>query len=88
MPGLSERAPLSRTGGASPELTVANDPHALGILKHYRSLMPMAQTARKPIFRLTAADGAIGAHWAAVQQVGKDFRDLSAAISQRVSVAN
>lgn len=72
---------------AQPNLTIANDPCALGVLKHYRSLMPMAQTVRKPIFRLTAADGAIGAHWSAVQQVGKEFRKLAAAIDGRVSVS-
>lgn len=65
----------------------AQDPYALGVLKHYRSLMPMAQTARKPIFRLTAADGAIGAHWAAVQQVGREFRQLAAAIDARLSAS-
>ena len=30
-----------------------NDPHCLAKLKHYRSLMPLAQTARKPMFLLT-----------------------------------
>ena len=38
------------------------DEHCLALLKHYRSLMPMAQEARKPIFALTPADGAIGGH--------------------------
>lgn len=57
--------------------TVYDDPNALAILKHYRSLMPLAQSKRKPVFLLTAADGAIGAHATAVQQVGKDFRALA-----------
>jgi chromosome partitioning protein len=68
----------------NPELTTESDPYALATLKHYRSLMPMAQTARKPIFRLTAADGAIGAHWNAVRQVGQDFRALGDAIDRSV----
>ena len=34
----------------------------LGLVKHYRSLMPMAQEAHKPIFHLLPADGAIGSH--------------------------
>ncbi|MFC1643135.1 ParA family protein, partial [Myxococcota bacterium] len=59
--------------------TVQNDPCALAILRHYRSLMPLAQDKRKPIFLLTSADGAIGAHAAAVQEVGASFRDLTAA---------
>lgn len=28
--------------------TVAEDPYCLSLLKHYRSLMPMAMEARKP----------------------------------------
>ena len=36
-------------------------------LKHYRSLVPMAQEAHKPIFHLTTADGAIGNHAQAVE---------------------
>ena len=39
--------------------------------------MALSQEARKPIFRLTAADGAIGAHAAAVQAAGKDFTVLA-----------
>lgn len=55
----------------------ANDPNCLKMLKHYRSLIPLAQEARKPIFHLKPADGAIGAHLQAVQSAREDFRDLS-----------
>jgi chromosome partitioning protein len=55
----------------------------LAQLKHYRSLVPMAQEARKPIFSLTAADGAIGNHAAAVRDAQKDFRALAIAILSR-----
>lgn len=67
------------------DLDVNSDPYALAIVKHYRSLMPMAQTARKPIFKLAAADGAIGAHWTAVQDVGREFRALASAIESRLT---
>ena len=43
------------------------DPMSLATLKNYRSLAPMAQEARKPMFALKPADGAIGGHAAAVQ---------------------
>lgn len=66
--------------------TVANDPHCLAVLRHYRSLMPLAQSARKPIFKLTAADGAIGAHWDAVQEVGWEFRRLAWKIAGRIGL--
>lgn len=49
----------------------------LARLKHYRSLAPMAQEARKPIFKLTAADGAIGNHARAVSAAYEDFRKLA-----------
>jgi cellulose biosynthesis protein BcsQ len=52
----------------------------LAQLKHYRSLMPMAQEVRKPIFQLTAADGAIGSHSYAVKEASNDFRALAIAI--------
>jgi chromosome partitioning protein len=64
-------------------LRVENDPMCLGALKHYRSLMPLAQEARKPMFLLTAADGAIGGHAKAVQQCYADF----AALAQRIDAA-
>lgn len=64
--------------------TVANDANRLAQLKHYRSLVPMAQEVRKPIFQLTAADGAIGAHSTAVKEAGKDFKELANAILGRI----
>ncbi len=53
------------------------DVHQLASLKHYRSLMPLAQEARKPIFFLKAADGAIGSHAAAVSACYSDFSALA-----------
>jgi chromosome partitioning protein len=44
-----------------------DDPNCLALLKHYQSLMPMAQEARKAMFQLKPADGAIGAHSNAVK---------------------
>jgi chromosome partitioning protein len=58
-------------------VTVENDPHCLAQLKHYRSLMPLAMEARKPIFNLKPADGAIGAHVAAVEECRHDFQRLA-----------
>jgi chromosome partitioning protein len=66
--------------------TAEPDPHCLALLKHYRSLMALAQEARKPIFHLKSADGAIGAHFAAVQQVHQHFKSLAQAIASRASI--
>jgi len=54
-----------------------NDPCCLATIKPYRSLIPMAQEHRKPIFKLTSADGAIGSHAGAVQDARRDFRNLA-----------
>ena len=67
-------------------VTAAYDLNCLATLKHYRSLMPMAQEARKPIFHLKAADGALGGHIYAVQDCYDDFMRLALAIADKCSV--
>ena len=59
------------------------DPHCLAVLKHYRSLMPMAQDALKPMFQLKAADGALGGHTYAVQECFNDFHALAKTIAAK-----
>ena len=75
-------------GERAPSQTVItdDDPNCLATLKHYRSLMPLAQEARKPMFALKAADGAIGGHAAAVQGCYRDFRELAAAVAERAGI--
>jgi len=68
------------------DMTPAEDPYCLATLKHYRSLMPMSQEHRKPIFKLTSADGAIGAHGNAVQSSYRDFKELAEKIAQVTGV--
>jgi chromosome partitioning protein len=63
----------------------SGDSDCLAQLKHYRSLMPMAQEVRKPIFQLAAADGAIGSHSDAVKEASTDFRSLAIAILSRTN---
>ena len=72
--------------GRQLELDYETDGHCLGLLKHYRSLMPMAMEARKPIFHLKAADGAIGAHTYSVKDCEKDFRALAGQILSKLGV--
>lgn len=69
-----------------PTVTVKNDHQCLSLLKHYRSLMPMAQEAAKPIFHLKPADGAIGAHVSAVSACYQDFESLANRILERASL--
>ncbi len=68
------------------DVIVENDPNRIGTLKHYRSLMPIAQEARKPIFFLKPADGVVGGHYYSVQDAYQDFRELSEEIHSRISL--
>jgi chromosome partitioning protein len=62
------------------------DPNQIALLKHYRSLMPMAQAARKPIFHLKPADGALGAHLTAANAAGKEFGELATELLSRAGL--
>ena len=63
-----------------------DDRHCLALLKHYRSLMPLAMEARKPMFFLRPADGAIGSHMQAAQACYRDFDRLAREIARRCGV--
>lgn len=67
-------------------VSINDDHHKLALLKHYRSLMPMAQEARKPMFDLKPADGAIGAHMESAQQAYRDFKALAREIAARAEI--
>ena len=45
--------------------------------------MPMAQEARKPIFHLSSADGALGSHAQASLDARAHFRQLAEAIGRQ-----
>jgi len=68
----------------SPDKTVENDDNCLALLKHYHSLIPMAMEARKPIFLLKPAEGAIGAHYQAVLRAYQDFKSLTESILAKI----
>ena len=65
----------------------SNDRNQIAIVKHYRSLVPLAQEARKPIFHLAAADGALGSHATAAHDAGDDFAKLAKEILRRMEAA-
>ena len=66
----------------------SDDPNQIAMVKHYRSLVPLAQDARKPIFYLTAAEGARGSHAAAARDAGRDFATLAEEILRRIEEAS
>lgn len=84
IPRVYRNSVLNKENGSliKPEI----DQYCLATIKHYRSLIPMAQEHRKPIFNLTSADGAIGSHANAVQDAGKDFNQLAEKIADRIGM--
>lgn len=62
---------------------VEDDVNCLALLKDYRSLMPMAHEARKPMFQLQPGDGAFGGHQKAVLDCRAEFLALTNAILKR-----
>ncbi|WP_423597708.1 ParA family protein [Roseateles sp. MS654] len=85
IPGVYREAVLDTPEAKAP--AIEEDPHCLSMLKHYRSLMPMAMDARKPMFSLKPADGAIGAHVEAVRACHDDFLALAERIAARSGFA-
>jgi chromosome partitioning protein len=81
MPAVFHEAVLEDFTNAT---TPSEDPDCLATLKHYRSLIPMGQEARKPIFYLTPADGAIGSHAQAVHEAHRDFTFLAEKLLARM----
>ena len=86
MPEEYSRNLLENYEGPYPPTPEEDVEHSLATLKHYRSLVPLAQEARKPIFKLSTADGAFGSHAAAVGNAYKDFRELGAEIANRIGL--
>ena len=81
IPGVYRDAVLGEAGPSAASAEV--DPECLSTLRHYRSLMPMAREARKPMFHLRAADGALGGHIYAVRDCHDDFRMLATSLAAR-----
>jgi chromosome partitioning protein len=85
MPGEYARNILNLQKGPFPE-SPQYDENCLATLRHYRSLVPMAQEVRKPIFHLTSADGAIGSHAYAVSDARDDFSRLARLILRKAGL--
>jgi len=84
IPSTYLEAVLGKSGTTS--ATIDNDPQCIAKLRDYRSLMPLAQEARKPMFFLKPADGALGAHTYAVAEAYKDFRAVAEKIAKKARI--
>lgn len=51
----------------------------LGTIPNFNSIIPLSQSAHKPVFELTSADGIVGAHFAKV----KEFKGVMEHIAER-----
>ncbi|MEU2246164.1 AAA family ATPase [Streptomyces sp. NPDC019224] len=60
-----------------------DDRHRIATLRNYRSLMPLAHDARKPMFDLKAADGALGSTQKYVQTCYREFHGLAEGVLAR-----
>jgi cellulose biosynthesis protein BcsQ len=66
---------------------VEEDPYCISSIKHFASLVPLAQQARKPVFDLKQADGVGGGQVQAVANSRKYFVQLIRRIRDKVGLA-
>jgi cellulose biosynthesis protein BcsQ len=86
IPDEYQKNVLDRSATENNKIQIQNDPNCLALLKHYRSLMPLAQEAHKPMFHLKPADGAMGSHMQAAQSAGADFKTLALKIIEKIGI--
>lgn len=67
--------------------TLLDDPYRLAMIKPYHSLIPLSHKARKPVFDLRAADGALGAHATAAASSRTDFEKLARQVAAACEIA-
>jgi cellulose biosynthesis protein BcsQ len=78
IPAVYREAVLGRADASIP----IPDPANLATLRSYRGLMPMAQEARRPMFDLKPAHGAIGSHAALVRTCYQEFAQLARRVAE------
>lgn len=84
IPETYRRFVLDEDSLSAPE--IEQDEHCVGMIRHYASLVPIAQEARKPIFDLRQADGIGGGQLQAVQRARRELEDLTRRIMERLGV--
>ena len=68
---------------ARPRHQITNE---IATVRSYRSLMPLAHDARKPMFDLRAADGAVGSTQRYVALCHQEFTTLTRDVLSRLTV--
>ncbi|WP_340683526.1 ParA family protein [Amycolatopsis coloradensis] len=65
--------------------TSADSDFEIATMRNYQSLMPLAHDARKPMFELRSADGALGSTQTLVQRCHQEFKALSETLLDRLA---
>lgn len=66
------------------DVEIDDDPCCIANLKHFASLVPLAQAARKPLFDLKRAHGIGGGQSQTVAKAGSEFEALTRDLMKRV----
>lgn len=82
IPASFAQAVLERATPAAD--AVQDDPNCLGFLRHFASLVPLAQAAHKPLFELRHADGVVGSQYQTVTRAFKAFEQVAGKILPRL----
>lgn len=85
IPGVYAGSVLGSGKGAVADGSEGNG-HEIATVRNYRSLMPLAHDARKPMFDLRPADGALGSTQRYVQVCFSEFRALAEEVLRRLRV--
>ncbi|MEV4469892.1 AAA family ATPase [Nonomuraea sp. NPDC049504] len=83
IPYVFRDAVLGESGRAAEDIRR----YEIATLRNYQSLMPLAHDARKPMFDLKAADGALGSTQSYVQKCRAEFTQLAESVLERLSSA-
>nr|WP_322780667.1 hypothetical protein [Frankia sp. Cas4] len=82
-----DRIPQVFASDVLDELEAKTSPrtYEIATLRNYQSLMPLSHDARKPMFDLRTADGALGSTQTLVNRCYDDFRSLAEKLLQRLA---
>jgi chromosome partitioning protein len=67
-------------------LDLDQDPECIALIKHFASLVPLAQVARKPIFDLKQSDGIGGGQIQSVAKSRSEFKALAREVVRRLGI--
>lgn len=68
--------PLSNESLSKYQLVLNLSNYQIAEFKNYNTLIPMAQSALKPVFELSYSDGIVGGHTNYVSEAKKEFEDI------------